>query len=69
LKLDPDRLPAALEAQAVGHLDGHRVLAIQRHAEIPDVMIALRQAGIAVDEMELLQPDLEEAFVQIMARR
>jgi ABC-2 type transport system ATP-binding protein len=69
VKLDPDRLPAALEAQAVDHPDGYRVLAIQRHEEIPDVMIALRQAGVAVREVELLQPDLEEAFVQIMGRR
>ncbi len=69
LKLDPDRLPSVLEAQAVSHPDGYRVLAIQGHAEIPDVMIALRQAGVAVQEMELMQPDLEEAFVQIMGRR
>jgi ABC-2 type transport system ATP-binding protein len=68
LKLDPDRLPGALEAQEVDHPDGYRVLAIQRHADIPDVMIALRQSGVAVEEIELLQPDLEEAFVQIVGR-
>ena len=69
LKLDPDRLPAALETQAVDHPDGYRVLAIQRLSDITDVMIALRQAGVTVQEVELLEPDLEEAFVQIMGRR
>jgi ABC-2 type transport system ATP-binding protein len=69
LKLDPDRLPAALAAQAMPGPDGYRVLPILRHAEIPDLMIALRQDGVTVQELELLQPDLEEAFVQIMGRR
>ncbi|MGH8623613.1 MAG: hypothetical protein ACRET3_15895 [Burkholderiales bacterium] len=32
-------------------------------------MIAeLRSAGIAIQELEVLQPDLEEIFVQIMRR-
>lgn len=69
LKLDPDRLPSALAQHSVPGPDGYRVLAIQRHADIPDLMIALRQEGVAVQELELLQPDLEEAFVQIMGRR
>jgi len=69
LRLEPDRLPPALMDQAVDHAAGYRVLAIQRHAEILDVMIALRDAGVAVQEVELLQPDLEEAFVRITGRR
>ena len=31
-------------------------------------MAALRGAGVTVQEMEILQPDLEEVFVQIMRR-
>ena len=69
LKLDPDRLPPALVERSVPGPEGYRVLPILRHAEIPDLMIALRQDGITVQELELLQPDLEEAFVQIMGRR
>ncbi|MEO8037201.1 MAG: ABC transporter ATP-binding protein [Betaproteobacteria bacterium] len=69
LRLEPDRLPPSLTEKAVDHPSGYRVVAIQCHAEIPDVMIALRDAGVTVQEVELLQPDLEEAFVQIMGRR
>ena len=31
-------------------------------------MAAIRTAGIKVQEMEVMQPDLEEVFVQIMQR-
>jgi ABC-2 type transport system ATP-binding protein len=69
LKLDPDRLPVGLAERSMPAPEGYRVLPIQSHDETPDIMIALRQDGIAVQELELLQPDLEEAFVQIMGRR
>ena len=69
LKLDPDRLPVELAERSVPGPEGYRVLPIQSHDETPDIMIALRRDGVTVQELELLQPDLEEAFVQIMGRR
>jgi ABC-2 type transport system ATP-binding protein len=68
VRLEPDRLPATLEAQASRNPDGTRMIAIQRHADVADVIVAIRAAGVQVLELELVQPDLEEAFVKIVGR-
>ena len=68
LRLSPDRLPDALAPMMVRRDGAERVLAIQRHAQITEVLLALRAAGIEVIELQLLQPDLEEAFVSIVGR-
>ncbi|MBX3661566.1 MAG: ABC transporter ATP-binding protein [Burkholderiales bacterium] len=62
-------LPARLEPLvAQREEDGAIRLALPDYAEVERVMAALREAGIAVQEMEIMQPDLEEVFVQIMNR-
>ena len=60
-------LPAQLEPRvSVRREDGAIVLALDGYGAVETVMAALREARVAVQEMEILQPDLEEVFVQIM---
>ncbi len=62
-------LPAQLEPLlAQRHDDGAIRLALPEYAEVERVMAALREARVTVQEMEIMQPDLEEVFVQIMRR-
>jgi len=62
-------LPASLEQLvAERHEDGAIRLALPEYTEVERVMAALREARVAVQEMEIMQPDLEEVFVQIMQK-
>jgi ABC-2 type transport system ATP-binding protein len=68
LRLEPDRLPPSLAALvAQRREDGYR-LALPSYAEVERVIAELRGAGVEIQEMEVMQPDLEEIFVQIMRR-
>ncbi len=66
LRLIPDVLPDALKPLVVAHADGGCRLALNDYVELEGIMAAIRTAGIKVQEMEVMQPDLEEVFVQIM---
>ena len=68
LRLIPDVLPDALKPLGVAHADGGCRLALKDYVELEGIMAAIRTAGIKVQEMEVMQPDLEEVFVQIMQR-
>ena len=68
LRLLPDRVPAALTANLVGQEGDSRILAVEHYAEIEMVLGRLRSEGIQVQEMEVLQIDLEDVFVQMMHR-
>jgi ABC-2 type transport system ATP-binding protein len=62
-------LPDALESKVVERRDdGSLKLSLSDHAAIEGVLAALRESRVAVLEMEILQPDLEDVFVQIMQR-
>jgi ABC-2 type transport system ATP-binding protein len=68
LRLD-GALPEAFEAKvAERREDGSLKLALADHAAIEGILAALRESRVAVLEMEILQPDLEDVFVQIMRR-
>jgi ABC-2 type transport system ATP-binding protein len=45
--------------------DGFYILALKGYSQIEDVLAALRLAKACILEMEILQPDLEEVFVNI----
>ena len=68
LRLSPDRLPESL-GQLVSERDagGYR-LALGAYSDVELVVAELRKAGIEIQEMEVMQPDLEEIFLQIMSR-
>ena len=68
LRLD-GALPGALEAKVAERREDESLkLSLPDHAAIEGVLAALREARVAVLEMEILQPDLEDVFVQIMQR-
>ena len=66
--LSPDVLPPALEPLAQRQPDGAVVLAVHRQVDVADVIVAIRAAGTVIEELRILEPDLEEAFLQIMGR-
>ena len=62
-------LPEALGPKVVERRDDGSVrLALPDHAAVEGVLAVLRETHVAVLEMEILQPDLEDVFVQIMQR-
>jgi ABC-2 type transport system ATP-binding protein len=66
LRLDPPRLPDALRPALIGEEDGCFRLALARCGELEMVLAGLREAGIAVTDMEVSKPALEEVFLRIM---
>ena len=67
LRVEPDRLPEVLLTRVSQRLEGGAYrLALNDYDELEDLMATLRAARIKVHEMEVMQPDLEEVFVQIM---
>ena len=69
LKLAPDALPPALAPLVVERGEGGAYrLALRDYAEVEGVMTELRTAQARVQEMEVVRPDLEEIFVQIMKK-
>jgi ABC-2 type transport system ATP-binding protein len=65
LRLSPDILPPALQPLISEQDDGFYTLALKGYSQIEDVLAALRLAKTCILEMEILQPDLEEVFVNI----
>jgi ABC-2 type transport system ATP-binding protein len=66
LRLQPDRLPETLAQLVALRREGGYRLALRDYAEVERVIAELRAAGVTIQELEVLQPDLEEVFVQIM---
>jgi ABC-2 type transport system ATP-binding protein len=67
LRLEPDRLPERLLPEVVERrANGAYRLALNDYVALEDLMRELRTAGVHVQELEVMQPDLEEVFVQIM---
>ncbi|MBA2659973.1 MAG: ABC transporter ATP-binding protein [Nitrosospira sp.] len=65
LRLSPDTLPAALQPLMSSRDDVYFFLAIKEYSQLEIVMAALRVAQAQILELQVLQPDLEEAFVKI----
>jgi ABC-2 type transport system ATP-binding protein len=68
LRLIPDTLPDSIKPMVISHIDGGCRLALKDYVQLEDIMAAIRHAGTKVQEMEVMQPDLEEVFVQIMQK-
>src|SRR6185295_2067405 len=69
LRLNPDRLPESLAPLVAQRLDppGWR-LALPDYLEVERVLREIRTSGAEIQELEVMMPDLEEIFVQIMRR-
>ena len=68
LLLNPDRLPPSLEPLVAQRREPGYRLQLKDYNEVEHVIVELRASGIEIQEMEIMQPDLEEIFVQIMRR-
>jgi ABC-2 type transport system ATP-binding protein len=66
LRLAPDRLPAPLEALVAQRREGGYRLALRDYSEVERVIAEVRASGAEIQELEVMHPDLEEVFVQIM---
>jgi ABC-2 type transport system ATP-binding protein len=67
LRIEPDRLPETLAPHVTERREsGEYRLALKGYDEVEDLMATLRAANVKVHEMEVMRPDLEEVFVQIM---
>jgi ABC-2 type transport system ATP-binding protein len=69
LRLSPDHPPASLAARVVAQEGNSWILALENYAQIEDVLSDLRSERIEVQELEVLQVDLEDVFVQMMRRQ
>ena len=67
LKLSSGELPAHLQTKA-RLIEGRYVLPLADYAELEGMLHDLRQGGAMIEEIELIKPDLEEVFVQVMHR-
>src|SRR5687767_4362901 len=69
IRLAPDELPQALARRVTDRREGGAYrLALKNYQELETLMAELRAADVRVVEMEVMQPDLEEVFVQIMQK-
>ena len=59
-------LPESLVGLAVGQANGDWQLRLPDFSAVERVLASLREAGIAIEDMRLSPPDLEEAFVRVM---
>ncbi|MBE0619639.1 MAG: ABC transporter ATP-binding protein [Burkholderiales bacterium] len=66
LRLSGAALPAALAERVRDSHDATHTLRVRSYAEVEGVLAQVREAGAQIEELELLQPDLEDVFVQIM---
>ena len=66
MRLEPNELPAALARCHIGDEGALRVLQVQDYQEVEALLAALRHSGVRILELEILQADLEDVFVQVM---
>ena len=66
LRVGGAALPPALMERVRDSRDTAHTLRLRSYAEVEGVLAQVREAGAQIEELELLQPDLEDVFVQIM---
>ena len=66
LRLVPDRLPESLAPLVVQRREGGYRLALRDYNAVERVVAELRANNVLIQELEVMHPDLEEVFVQIM---
>ena len=68
LKLSAGALPPSLVARARPMEGDCFVLPLTDYTELEGMLRELRESGAVIEEVELIKPDLEEVFVQVMHR-
>ena len=62
------RCRRALDRYLVGAEDGGWILQLPDCAGVEEVLARLREAQVQVQELEVMQADLEDVFVQMMRK-
>jgi ABC-2 type transport system ATP-binding protein len=62
------QLPQELRPLEHGSTEGAHVLRLKAYEDVEQALSSVRRAGCRIEEMELVQPDLEDAFVDVMRR-
>jgi ABC-2 type transport system ATP-binding protein len=68
VRLAAAALPPAWESRVVRSEQGSYLLSLGDYGELERLLAAMREAGIAVEELALQEADLEQVFLRIMAR-
>ena len=68
VRLVAARVPAAWQPRVLRQDGGVFFIGLDRYADLESLLAALRVEGIAIDELALQETDLEQVFLQIMAR-
>jgi len=66
MRLSVDALPEPLREFSVGQEGDLHILQVQDYAQVEEVLAALRRSQVSILELEVLQADLEDVFVQLM---
>src|SRR5262245_5936788 len=61
-------LPQELRGLEHGSTEDAHMLRLKSYDDVEQVLSRIRLSGCHIEEMELLQPDLEDAFVDVMRR-
>lgn len=69
LRLLPDALPAALQPLLVSERDGAYLLRLDDCSQLEPMLACVREAGVSVRDIEIVQPDLESVFLDVMGRK
>ena len=67
VRLVAPRVPAAWQPRVLRHDSGIFFIGLERYADLEALLAALREEGIAIDELALSETDLEQVFLRIMA--
>ena len=68
LHIDRTELPAGVPGRIVSAKGGDFRLRLANYRELEDALVGLRQAGVAIREMEVSPPDLEEVFLRLTGK-
>ena len=68
LRLQPDHLPEVLLPLLRAHEGGVYTLALNEVSQVEQVLAELRAAGIRIEDMQLIEADLEDVFVEIVSQ-
>lgn len=59
-------IPASIQSREFIFRDGSYLIPLRDFSEVEPILSEVRMAGCRLTELELLQPDLEDVFVEIM---
>ena len=69
LVINPRVVPEALSSAATWNEDGSITMPLERPGDIADLVAAVRAAGVEIQDLRVLEPDLEHAFLKIMGSK